>query len=69
MKDGIHPKMHSVTAKCACGVSFETTSTKNSTLSVENCSKCHSFFTGNTKIDARGGRVDRFNQILAKKKA
>lgn len=66
MKTGIHPKFVTATVKCSCGETFETSSVK-SDLRVENCSKCHPFFTGKTKVDARGGRVDRFNQRLVKK--
>ncbi|HQD73155.1 MAG TPA: 50S ribosomal protein L31, partial [Clostridiales bacterium] len=45
MKKNIHPKYQPVTVKCACGETFETSSTKED-LRVDICSKCHPFFTG-----------------------
>jgi large subunit ribosomal protein L31 len=65
MKEGIHPKYREVTAKCTCGVSFETSSIKD--LHVDSCSSCHPYFTGKTKADARGGQVDKFKQRFGKK--
>ncbi|RPJ78174.1 MAG: 50S ribosomal protein L31 [Acidobacteria bacterium] len=45
MKEGIHPKYHEVTVRCACGASWKTHSTKPD-LHLEICSNCHPFFTG-----------------------
>ena len=61
MKDGIHPKTHTVMVKCACGETFEAISTKDD-LRVDICSKCHPFFTGKQKLVDSGGRVDRFKK-------
>ncbi|HOA34005.1 MAG: 50S ribosomal protein L31 [Clostridiales bacterium] len=61
MKKNIHPKYQPVTVKCACGETFETSSTKED-LRVDICSKCHPFFTGKQKLVDTGGRVDRFNK-------
>ncbi len=61
MKDGIHPEFNEVTAKCACGETFQTYSTKKE-ISVEICSKCHPFYTGKQKLVDTGGRVDKFNK-------
>ena len=61
MKEGLHPEFHEVTAKCACGETFQTYSTKKE-LSVEICSKCHPFYTGKQKLVDTGGRVDKFNK-------
>ena len=61
MKKNIHPKNQPVTVKCACGETFETSSTKED-LRVDICSKCHPFFTGKQKLVDTGGRVDRFNK-------
>ena len=49
MKQGIHPEYKTVTAKCACGATFETRSTKDD-LKVDVCSNCHPFFTGKQKL-------------------
>jgi len=67
MKPKIHPKYVKSIVKCACGVSFETMSTKPE-LSVEICSSCHPFYTGKKKLIDTTGRVERFQKLLAKKK-
>lgn len=61
MKDKIHPKYNEAVAKCACGESFVTGSTKKE-IRVEICSKCHPFFTGKQKFIDAGGRIDRFKK-------
>ncbi len=61
MRNKIHPKYESTTAKCACGATFETRSTKNE-VSVEICSQCHPFYTGKQKLIDSEGRVERFNR-------
>ena len=66
MKKGIHPELHEVTIKCACGNEIHTLSTKEN-LKVEICSKCHPFFTGQQKIVDTAGRVDKFNKKYGKK--
>ena len=61
MKEGIHPKYEEVEARCACGNTFKTRSTK-SELHLEICSACHPFFTGRQKLLDTEGRVERFNK-------
>ena len=61
MKDGIHPEYKPTTVKCACGATFETSSTKED-IRVDICSNCHPFFTGKQKLVDTGGRDDRFNK-------
>ena len=61
MKDGIHPEYKPTTVKCACGATFETSSTKED-IRVDICSNCHPVFTGKQKRVDTGGRVDRFNK-------
>ena len=55
MKQGIHPEYKEATIKCGCGNVIKVGSTKES-MSVEVCSKCHPFYTGNQKYKATGGR-------------
>lgn len=60
MKQGIHPDWHhDCVVTCSCGNSFVTGS-MNKTLSVDICSACHPFFTGEMKFVDRQGRVDKF---------
>ncbi len=67
MKKGIHPDYYDCTVTCSCGNSFKTKSTKKE-LKVEICSNCHPFYTGKQKLIDSGGRVDRFQKRLSKKK-
>ena len=61
MKPGIHPKYQEVEARCACGNTFKTKSTKPE-LHLEICSACHPFFTGRQKLIDTEGRVERFTK-------
>ena len=61
MKEGIHPKYEEVEARCACGNTFKTRSTK-SELHLEICSACHPFFMGRQKLIDTEGRVERFTK-------
>ncbi|HVW04880.1 MAG TPA: 50S ribosomal protein L31 [Vicinamibacterales bacterium] len=61
MKPGIHPKYQEVEARCACGNTFKTRSTK-SELHLEICNQCHPFFTGRQKLIDTEGRVERFTK-------
>ena len=61
MKQGIHPKYNEVVARCACGATWKTRSTK-SELHLEICNNCHPFFTGRQKLIDTEGRVERFNK-------
>ncbi len=61
MKAGIHPKYEEVAARCACGNTFTTRSTKNE-LHLDICNQCHPFFTGRQKLIDTEGRVDRFTK-------
>jgi large subunit ribosomal protein L31 len=61
VKESIHPKYHDVEARCACGATWKTRSTK-SELHLEICSNCHPFFTGRQKLIDTEGRVERFTK-------
>jgi len=69
MKAEIHPDYNEIKVTCSCGESFVTRSTLKDDLTVEVCSKCHPFYTGQQKIVDTGGRVDRFRKKYGKKKA
>ena len=67
MKADIHPKyFQNATVTCACGNVFTIGSTKEK-ISVEICSACHPFYTGNEKIVDTAGRVEKFKARQAKK--
>jgi len=61
VKVGIHPEYKDVEARCACGHTFKTRSTKPE-LHLEICSMCHPFFTGRQKLIDTEGRVERFSK-------
>ncbi len=65
MKPKIHPELHEIEVRCACGNSFTTRSTVK-TLKVEICSACHPFFTGKQKLVDSAGRVERFEKRYKK---
>lgn len=70
MKADIHPEYNEVKVTCSCGNTFKTRSTLGKPeLHIEVCSACHPFYTGKQKMVDTGGRVDKFRQKYAKKKA
>ena len=64
MREGIHPQYHDVQARCACGATWTTRSTKPE-LHLEICANCHPFFTGKSKLVDTAGRVERFQKRYA----
>jgi large subunit ribosomal protein L31 len=68
MKADIHPKYQAAEMRCACGNVVQTRSTKPVIL-VGICNVCHPFYTGNQKFVDTAGRVDKFQQRLAKTNA
>ncbi len=64
MKQGIHPAWHATPVRCmTCGTTWTTGSTVSS-LTVEICSNCHPFYTGEQRIVDTEGRVDKFMKRL-----
>ena len=66
MKKGIHPELHALTIRCACGNAFESRSTTPE-LRVTICSNCHPFYTGAQKFLDTAGRIEKFNKKFDKK--
>ena len=66
MKDGIHPDYKKTVIKCVCGNEIETGSVVDG-LTVEICSNCHQFYTGQQKILDSEGRVERFKKRYGQK--
>jgi len=64
MKKDIHPKLNKeCVVTCACGNTFKTTSTLP-LISVEICSSCHPFYTGQSKFVDTEGRIEKFSKRL-----
>ena len=68
MKADIHPKYQDAEIRCACGNVIKTRSTR-STILVGICNVCHPFYTGQQKFVDTAGRVDKFQQRMAKTQA
>lgn len=68
MKAEVHPKYQESEIRCACGNVIKTRSTKNSLL-IGICNVCHPFYTGTQKFVDTAGRVDKYQQRLAKTQA
>jgi large subunit ribosomal protein L31 len=68
MKEKTHPKYVDAEIRCACGNVIKTRSTKP-TILIGICNMCHPFYTGTQKFIDTAGRVDKFQQRLAKTKA
>ncbi len=67
MNKEIHPKMHDITIRCACGNAIETISTSQR-IEIDICSNCHPLFTGQQKFIDTAGRIEKFQQRYDKKK-
>lgn len=64
MKQGIHPAWFEAQVRCVtCGTTWTTGATID-TLTVEICSNCHPFYTGEQRIVDTEGRVDKFMKRL-----
>jgi large subunit ribosomal protein L31 len=68
MRENIHPKYAVSEIRCACGNVISTRSVKPS-LVIGICNACHPFYTGTQKFVDTAGRVDKFQQRLAKTQA
>ncbi|MEK7642463.1 MAG: 50S ribosomal protein L31 [Patescibacteria group bacterium] len=65
MKTDIHPEYYDkAKVSCSCGASFFVGATQKE-ITVEICSQCHPFFTGNEKVVDAAGRVERFKTRAA----
>lgn len=67
MKQAIHPEYKTIQVLCSCGEKFETRST-GADLSLEVCSKCHPFYTGEHRLVDTGGRIEDFRKRYASNK-
>jgi large subunit ribosomal protein L31 len=62
MKKDIHPKVNKeCVVTCACGNTFTTMSTLPS-ITLDICSACHPFYTGQAKFVDTEGRIEKFSK-------
>ncbi len=65
MKAKIHPTWYNdAEVTCACGNTFKVGAALPK-ITVDICSNCHPFYTGQMKFADRAGRVDAFRAKLA----
>lgn len=60
MQANIHPKYDDTNVSCSCGNTFTVASTLSKDLSLEICSKCHPFYTGQQKMIDTAGTIQKF---------
>lgn len=66
MRKDIHPAyFKQATVRCACGRVFTVGSTKEK-MTVEICSNCHPFYTGQEKLIDTAGRIEKFKARVKK---
>ena len=65
MQKNKHPEAFEITAMCACGKSFNTSSTQPD-MKVTICSNCHPFYTGAQKFLDTAGRIEKFEKKYKK---
>lgn len=66
MKSDIHPKyVEDAKVSCSCGATFHFGTTVGN-VQVEICSKCHPFYTGQSKLMDTAGRIDKFQARMQK---
>jgi large subunit ribosomal protein L31 len=68
MKDGLHPTYEPTKITCACGNVVDTRSTQKN-ISLEICSSCHPFYTGEQKFMDTAGKIEKFNKKYRNKGA
>ena len=68
MKADVHPRYQDAEIRCACGNVIKTRSTRQTTI-IGICNACHPFYTGTQKFVDTAGRVDKFQQRMAKTQA
>ena len=61
MKKEGHPNYQRTVIACACGASYDTSSTKPN-IQVEICSSCHPFYTGQQRVVDTEGRIEKFQR-------
>ncbi len=68
MKAETHPNYNEAEIRCACSNIIKTRSTRKTVL-ISICNVCHPFYTGMQKFVDTAGRVDKFQQRMAKTQA
>lgn len=67
MQHSIQPEYKEISATCSCGNVIKTRSTVGKDITLDICSACHPFFTGQQKMIDTAGRVERFRKRYSRK--
>lgn len=64
MKSNIHPNIELVKFSCiSCDQQYEAYSTNlKSSLKMDVCGNCHTFYTGKSSSDVKTGKIEAFKQ-------
>lgn len=68
MKKDIHPQLNNIDVECSTCSKKHSLLTTASEVTIDVCSGCHSFYTGDTSVAKATGRIERFNRRAAQKK-
>lgn len=62
MKKGIHPTLNKIEVECStCGKKHDLLTTAKE-ITIDVCSGCHAFYTGDSSIAKATGRIERFKR-------
>ncbi len=65
MKKDIHPQLNTITVECStCSKKHELLTTSKE-ITIDVCSGCHSFYTGDSSVAKATGRIERFKRRAA----
>ena len=67
MKENVYLSYQEIKVTCSCGNMFKTGSTLSHDLTLEICSACHPFYTGQQKLVDTRGRLERFRKKYNKR--
>lgn len=66
MKKNIHPKLNRIQVECStCSNKHELLTTLQE-ITIDVCSGCHSFYTGDASMAKATGRIERFKRRASK---
>ncbi|MGL4343027.1 MAG: 50S ribosomal protein L31 [Metamycoplasmataceae bacterium] len=68
MKKEIHPKSEVINIKCSTCLTEHELLTTNLNATIDVCSGCHAFYTGDKTKSKATGRIERFNRRFSTKK-
>ena len=62
MKKDIHPQLNRIEVECStCSKKHELLTTSKE-VTIDVCSGCHAFYTGDNSVAKATGRIERFNR-------